>query len=239
MSSSSVPCHGADESDTSYARMLSRINRGSPVEPAGSHGSIGFSIGAGARETQVEGTPVNDESSGFTFAPSEEVELTKVQMAEVQVIKGLTWPIDVGLAAGKSLGQDLQRFGGYAQWTAYESLAMPALAFRLGHSRLFGIEGQIGTTSGQALISYGFLRYFTLYGGVGGDYVQSTSRTRSSDGLFVNNPDDEIVHADWYENNRFYGARILVIPPLGALSAEAVDHLGEPINYALKLSIGM
>lgn len=217
-----------------------RISRFSPVEAAGSHGSAGFVIGAGVRDSSmplpqiVEGQ-TDDKGTNRGFE-------TRQRWGEFFLTKGLTWPIDFGVGFAKPSSGPLQRFSGYGQWTVYEELAKPALAVRTSYSKVFGFGGNMFAAGAQALASWGFLSYFTLYGGVGGDYIDAELDNPSTieQQLSLSPTGEPYSGKDqWVEGSRFYGMRILLLPPSGTLTAEADSRGNEEPSYIVKMAFGM
>lgn len=240
-----VFCFGAEtvlagDNDPRLA-TYSRLARFTPAEGAGSHGSTGFVLGAGLRDSSV---PVPDliEGNPDSAVESASVQEKRLQWGEIFLTKGLSWPVDIGGGYSRPASGDLQRFSGYAQWTLYEALAMPALAVRSDYSRVFGFGGSMSAIGLQGLGSYGFLRYFTIYGGFGVDFMSGNvdNPSRMEEQLSLSPTGESYAgHADWTETSNFYGLRVLALPPTGTITAEVANHGSGDKSYIAKVAFGM
>ena len=221
--------------------FLGELNRVSPLEPAGSHGSLGTGLGAGAA-SYVPPSP-----NAVTRAELGRSSGTNTDAAylipRIYLVKGLPLPVDLGFTGGTSSESGFSQASGSLQWTFYEALAMPALAVRASYGRLYGLVGtQLETSELDLVASYGFLRYFTLYGRYGAALQQGSLRVDEAGPLAFLDTDQpaETIERTWMESVRGAGLRIMVLPPFVALTAEAELGTGTGArSYAAKLSIGL
>lgn len=193
----------AVDTDGSRVRQISTLSRPTLVEPAGSHGTIGTSMGVGA--AQSPGTEGTDDE--------------RVPMA--WLVKGTPWPVDFGLSAGAAPDATYTLMAGHAQVTVLERLRLPAISVRGGYGRVFGLGKEVVTTTSVDLVaSYGFLRYFTLYG-VGGMARSDAGTTTAT------------------APTRAGGLKVAIIPPFVTLTGEAAFEDGEVVSAAAKLGVGI
>ncbi|MCB9229953.1 MAG: hypothetical protein H6618_10120 [Deltaproteobacteria bacterium] len=131
-------------------RRLTDLNTQSPTEPSWPHTGAGLLFGAGISKVSP--------SKKNTQTPEKDLLLQRWSLSG-----SLFYPLDMGLGFGKFTREpDQGRAGlvhGWLQWTAWEEFGWPALAFRLGHSRLYGLSNtEIRTWTGNSQISWGYRR---------------------------------------------------------------------------------
>ncbi len=225
--------------------VLGKVNRASELEPAGSRGSMGLGVGAGmTRSTVPEQNPVLAAQLANDTLAEEDAAGATVDVPRVWVIKGLPMPVDIGFSGGKENDSGITQASGYAQWTIYEALAMPAFAVRGSYGRLFGLEGLDMTTTGvEGLAGMGLFRYFTIFGRVG-IYQHKGELTvdRQSQLAFtlVAGEDEKIVSRSWSETVMGTGLRVMIYPPFVSLTGEmewSSETRGR--DFAAKLGFGM
>lgn len=241
-----------DKAQVSHAlHFLGQLNRADPLEPAGSHGSLGVGAGAGAQviTPPTEVNPVLKSQLGSLFSGDNGVQPgnTPYSMARAWLLKGLPLPIDLGLTAARPLdidGAGVTQVGAHVQWSIYEAMAMPAFAIRATAGKLFGIaDTTVTTLSASAVLSYNLLRVLTIYGEIGAAQQQASITLRDEGGLALrlqNQPTFEAqVSESWIEPVKTVGLRVTVIPPFVALTMAGSQRPDGNRDYAAKLSIGM
>lgn len=229
-----------EDQATEWLHFLGRMSATGLLEPAGSHGSIGVGVAAGASSHLVpEGNGLaaaaldrGQEDGGAYYVP------------RLWLVKGLPWPVDVGLSAAAAPDGAFTEATAHAQWTVYEAFKRPALAVRASYGRLFGLEGtELRSTGVAAVGSYGFLRYFQLYGSVGAVRHEGTLTVTSGDpelAYLLTAAEPELdVSKSWYQVTRAAGLRVTVWPPFVTATVEAQAEDRKARSYAAKLGIGM
>jgi hypothetical protein len=217
---------GVAQGDPDQAlRVLAHINNPGELEPAGSHGSIGMAIAAGAASYSIpEDNPALATRLG--------VDSGVYAVPRVWITKGLPWPVDLGIEAASATDGAFTQATGYAQWTVYEALARPAVAVRASYGKLMGLAGaDVRSTGAAAVASYGFLRYFTLYA--------SGSLTRHQGTLAAADGSSARLAETWFEPTRTGGLKVTVLPPFVAATAELAAGPDNRREYAAKVSVGM
>lgn len=223
-----APAAHADEAGETL-HTLKNLNRHSSLEPAGARGSIGVGAGAGAMQVEAGATPAYRDVLGLGEGDEREAAL----VPRLWLTKGLPIPLDLGFAASKLTrgeGRATQA-AGQLQWTVYEDFAMPALSVRYAHARLFGLERtKVRSDAVEALASYGFLRYFTVFGSIGAARHEAT--------VFAADKSEDVSRT-WNEPQRTFGMKIMVIPPFVTLGGEAQLAHGRASAAAAKITVGM
>lgn len=228
-----------------YFSFLSSANSYSPAEGAGSHGSIGIGLGAGASvERKPEHSKLIDDQlrNPDQFANNESTSQNEnVVIPRAFFHKGLPWPIDFGFGLGRIANLRATTAGGYAQWTFYEAFQMPALALRIKHSRLMGLPStEFDTTSFEGAASYGFFRFFTAYGTYSFNRQNALIRTSGETGtsLSLNDIPSNDYRATRADQGHTLGLQIQALPPFCNIAAETRVN-GNQSSYLAKLSVGL
>lgn len=228
-----------------YFEFLTRINHYSPLEHAGSHGTLGVGLGAGVASY------VAPESRALikdhwrqpgVAASANEASSARMTTAQIHVHKGLPLSLDVGGGIARDTRTDAKFISGYLQWTAYEAFARPALAMRGQYSRLM----TLATTDASALevtalASYGFLRLFTVYGAYG--LGRHDMRIRFGDHVGTNfslngEPEGSIGRV-LIRKTRSVGMQYQLLPPFCHIAAEYNQVGTGPGSYLAKFSVGI
>lgn len=207
---------------------FSQISRFTPVEPAGSKGITGYSLGGGLSIYSISQLS-NDQKERLNLSYDSE----RLILNQIYFNKGLFSPIDFGLSAAASANSEIQRFGGYLQWTLFEGFKLPALSVRGYYQNTYGIRGAALRSEGiEGLVAYSFFRYFTVYAGKG-MLSSKSSITRS----FSEGPDttSELVESSY---PAFVGAKILYLPPFATISLES-DTIAQNRNFFIKAALQM
>lgn len=234
-----------DESVDEWFKFLGNLNNSGMLEPAGSHGSIGLAISAGGSSHAIPVSRLDDSSDsvGASFLERGKDDEDPYYLPRAWLVKGLPWPVDLGLSIAAPKDRAFTQAAAFLQWTVYEAFALPALSIRAGHSRLFGLPGtEIQSNSIDAVASYGFLRYFTLFvaGGATRHQVSMMVRTEEELGFLLQEAEEEFSESrTWWSPSRAVGVRITVLPPFVALTGEVRDQGDGHRSYAVKLGFGM
>lgn len=186
------------------------------IIPAESLGLTGFDVGVGVTSTSLQHRDTwlkaGSDVSGRATVPS------------LRVHKGLPFGIDIGGLYSSVPNTGIKLIGGELRWAALEGSALtPALAFRLGGTRLSGLDQlDLSTTSFDVSISKGFLM-FTPFAGVG--TVHTSSKPSEGTGL----------RAESFNQFRVFGGVNL---SLGLLNvAVEADKTGDAASTSLKLGL--
>ena len=139
-----------------------RLSGGGLAEAAASLGSLGIRLSGG-----VTRLPYPDEelfqSGQRGLKPTKNPLVQRLGLA-----KGLSIPINIGMMINHLADMGWLDVTAYLQWTIYEAHARPAFAVRTHYGKSFGIERtQLSTVGMDAVGSYGFFRYFALFGVIG------------------------------------------------------------------------
>lgn len=219
-----LPTARADE-DAQWRRTLARINDTSPVEAAGSHGSYGVTVGAGAVEVRpAGGGETYDRELGTTTA-TDGGDATRLLVPKAWVVKGLPIPVDAGIGGASAQDGSFNQASAYAQWTVFEAFRLPAVSVRTTYGRIFGVRDADARAAGASvLVGYGFLRYFNVFAELG-----AVRNEVSANG----------TAETWIDPVKTAGLRVMAWPPFVAITAEARVAQGAAQSYAGKISLGM
>lgn len=140
-----------------------------PAEPLG---ITGFDIGVEVTATKLQSTEAWEAASGD--------DLSYLPLPKLHVHKGLPFNIDVGAFIAAVPGSDIQLLGGELRYSFISgNVAVPAVAVRLAHTRLMGVdELDFDSTSVEATVSKGFAM-LTPYAGVGRVWSTATPNVGS------------------------------------------------------------
>ena len=233
-----------DDADE-YFEFLTRANHYSPLEHAGSHGTIGVGLGIGVASYDAPSSPdiIREHWRGGGENLDENKETpSRIYVSRIHVHKGLPYALDVGLGVGQNTGTSAALMSGYAQWTIYEGFAAPALAFRLGYNRLMALATTDASSfEAETLVSYGFKRFFTVYGGMGIGRHLIQVRTGSEFGttMALYGETDGVVSKVLVRRSRSIGIQIQVLPPFMTVAFESASVGTGAQSYLAKLSIGI
>ena len=246
--SRAAPTVGADQLAREvdlWLDYVAALNRPVLVEAAGSHGSIGTSIGMGTSRTTASGDMghiAGAEMNGTLEGGAE------TSLARAWFIQGTPWPVDFAASVGAAPDASMTTISGHIQWTAFEGLGLPAVTARAGYARMEGLRTtKIESASAEGVIGMGLLRYFDIYATIGVvrhvasfDANQAAGGETSGLSLLFNEIEPTVVHRDrtWLAPVRRAGLRISPMP-LVNVTVEA-GYAGSGANeVAAKLSVGM
>jgi hypothetical protein len=225
-----------------YFDFLSDANLYSPMEGAGSHGSIGLGVGlGGSMHTIPENRLVlNDQLRGSDdFKNGQDKDHSgQYIVPRLLVHKGLPIPIDIGASISKLPETNA---GVYAQWTLFESFALPAVAVRAKYSRLMGLPStEFQTSSVEAGASYGLLRILNVYGTYGMNRHRAEIRTQGETGTTLAIVEGSQV--DWKDERTNYssslGLQVQLMLPYCTTTIES-RTTGDRQTWLAKLSVGL
>jgi hypothetical protein len=212
------------ESVTEYLDFISQVNHFSPSEGAGSQGSYGLKVGVGMQVTPRNyETPVG--SSQLYLVKKKESQ-EDIFAPRISIIRGLFIPVNFGVSFGVLDDTSIQQWAGFIQWTVFELKSWPAIATRYSISKITGIDkAELTSQSVEAVLSYGFLRYFNVYVSskmLRHDVVMHSSSSTKQD--------------SWTNYSQGGGIEIMILPPFTAISAEVQKTDAEYLSYYTKLS---
>lgn len=141
-----------------------------PLTPAEPLGITGFDIGVA-----VTGTKIKNESVLRTATGGDS--WSTIPVPTLRVYKGLPFDIDVGLAYANIPNSNLKYVGGEIRYAILAgNVALPAVAVRLSHTQLSGVD-QLGlrTTGIDLSVSKGFA-FATPYAGIGQVWIKSSPK---------------------------------------------------------------
>lgn len=219
--------------------FLADLNSTSPLEGAGSHGSWGINLGVGFKQTSLPNA---------AYLPTENIYANRthssnVTMPGVALIKGLSWPIDVGMHASYLADSRIQQWGGFAQWTVFEELGLPALAGRVSHQRLFGLaHTDFASTGLHITISQGIMGWITVYGTLSQLMHTGTTRVPEPErGIYfsLNGSIQEETKMKWQESEYAVGAKVMFLPPFFATTFEWQRQASRTKAFLAKISVGI
>ena len=228
-----------------YFNFVERVSHFSPLEHAGSHGTLGVGLGLGMSVYEVAaddgvmqahwrapGVSENDNAS----------QARKIYFPRTYFHKGLPGSVDLGVSYGQDPVSKAVLASGYAQWTAFEGFALPALAFRGGVTRLMGLATTDSSVLAADIVaSYGFLRLFTVYGTLGQGRYQVKVRSGESYGttLSLNGYSEGDLQRISMRATRSFGAQVQILPPFCIVALESSQTGQGPASYLAKISVGM
>ena len=228
-----------------YFEFLTRANSYSPLEHAGSHGTIGIGIGLGlaAYETPSQPEMMRElwRGSGDSAAGNRPPE-GRLYIPRLQVHKGLPWSVDVGMGLGQDRWTGANLMSAYSQWTIFEGFALPALALRGSYNRLMGLAStDSSSVTADAVGSFGFLRIFTVYGSYGAGRHQSRVSLGQGFGtsLAVDGQTDGEINRVLFRKSKSMGVQIQILPPFCVAAFESKQTGDGPVSLLGKISVGM
>lgn len=235
----------ANLSSEEYFDFLARVNQFSPLEHAGSHGTVGIGLGVGI--ANYEAPRSSDAMSEHWRGTSQVVSQgdsspDRIYIPRAYLHKGLPLSLDGGFGVGQDPSTNAMLYSGYLQWTVYEGFAMPAFALRGSASRLIGLATtDASSLVGEVLASYGFLRLFTVYGSLGFGRHQAIVRSGQGYGTVMALSDDASGEAQkvMLRRSKSLGLQIQLVPPFITVAFEGATQAQGPTSYLAKLSFGM
>jgi hypothetical protein len=228
-----------------YFDFVERVTHFSPLEHAGSHGTIGIGLGVGVSVHEV--TADGDVMRAHWRRPSDteasnQNRSAKIYLPRAYFHKGLPSSFDLGLSYGQDPVSQAALVSGYGQWTIFEGFALPSLAVRGAVTRLMGLAATDATVLAADLVaSYGFLRVVTLYGALGQGRYQTRVHSGDSYGtsLALSVNEDSDVERVSTKFSRSMGVQLQILPPFWTLALESSQTGSGPTSFLGKISVGM
>ncbi len=208
--------------------FLSHLTRGSALEGAGSHGSFGTTLGGGSSAHLL---PERRELLPSLFG--DKAEETSMSTPRLWLTKGLPIPVDLGVTLAYADGA--VGASAYGQWTVFEGFRRPALALRIAEGKLFGAEDiALNSTTSEAIISFGLLKFLTVYGNLGIARHRGEVAVANSPNLALIADENTATNKVWQETIRRAGLQVGT--PLFALTAETTLYDNQIRDYAAKIA---
>ena len=199
------------------SRQVSQLNHFSPLEAAGSHGSIGYNLGLGVQNVKTE------------YSDS-------INVTRIYATKGFSIPLDLGISIGTVPNTPITLLSGYAQYTVAEKLKWPALSIRSSASTILGLNKANRSVEITGVASYGFLRYFTLFTFSGFQYSYQELDAVSLKLLAVDPTSEE--QASSLDLFYGYGMQIKLFNPLYKISIESSKNMRSESTISAKIGYG-
>ena len=233
------------EDSNRYFQFLMRLNSSSPLEHAGSHGTLGLGLGMGMgvyyasvdpeilRQHWRKSNQLADGDNGIQ---------QRFVVPRMYLHKGFPLSIDAGFGLGQDVSTKAKVMSGYVQWTPVEGFAMPALAVRTGFSRFMGLATtDASSVSVDGVLSYGFLRLLTVYGSVGLARHQIEVRSGEEFGTSLSLAENGApsIQSTRIARTKSLGLQFQIMPPFLVTTGEMQVSSEGVVSYLAKLSLGM
>ena len=213
-----------EPSGISFSDYISQINHFSIIEGAGSLGSYLTKVSLGGQFIKGEKTVIS-EDSGFYLSKKHSAS-EDLFLPQITIQKGLSIPVNLGVSYGALSHGAGKQWAGFVQWSFFERVRWPALAFRFSLSKITGMEwAQIDSKSLESIASYGFLRYFQVFASMKASYHKATWHTEYSSQEF-----SKISHAHGF------GLEVAIMPPYTSLAIEQQNLENQQKLYYGKIS---
>lgn len=186
------------------------------VSPGEGQGLLGFDIGVVLSSTEID-------ENLFDTASNGSFDSGQINLARVQVLKGLPFGLDIGASLSKSVDSDISILGAEARYSLIDGgILTPSLAVRASYSQVEGVDDlDLSNGALELTLSKGFVM-LTPYAGVG--IVQTRAKVDGQNGL----------ESETVEQNKLYVG--LTINLGVAITVEA-DQTGDYQSYSAKAGI--
>jgi hypothetical protein len=186
--------------------------------PSAPLGVTGFDVGLNITATSLKHHDLIEQASSDSVPSS-------LPFAQIRVMKGLPWDIDIGASYSYLAGTDIKYWGVEARYAIVAgSTVMPAVSVRGSYTKLTGIE-QLGLdTKGLDVSISKKILLVTPYAGAG--YVWVSSKPNGVPGLEGEN---------FSYPKLFAGLRANLL--LASFTFE-VDKTGDALSYGLRVGVG-
>ncbi|ASJ75056.1 hypothetical protein [Granulosicoccus antarcticus] len=186
------------------------------VSPGEGQGLLGFDVGVVLSSTEIDEN-LFDAGSNGSFDSGQ------INLARVQVLKGLPFGLDIGASLTKSIDTDISIVGAEVRYSLIDGgILTPSLAVRASYSQMEGVDDlDLSNGALELTVSKGFVM-LTPFAGVG--IVQTRAKLDGEGGL-----DSETV-----EQNKLYVG--LTINLGVAITVEA-DQTGDYQSYSAKAGL--
>ncbi len=200
---------------TSLSENVAAATHYKAIAPAEPLGVLGFDVALELSSTEID-------SDLFDKASAGGYDLGSFLVPRIHVHKGLPFKLDLGASLTAIPDTDFKVIGAEIRYAILEgTIATPALAVRLTHSRITGLdEFDMNSTGAEISISKGFVM-LTPYAGAG------VVRTNS-------NPDVGVLLDESFSQNKFYAG---VNFNLGLNFGLEVDVTGDYTTYSAKAGL--
>ncbi|MFW7377865.1 MAG: hypothetical protein ACOH5I_03535 [Oligoflexus sp.] len=215
--------------------QLGKINTYSPLEPAFSRGAIGFTFGLGWQPRIFDDANLQQWGN-----PAEYQDIRQETMINAYLVKGFSWPINIGVSAGQIPATTIKRLGGHAQWTMFQGFKLPSLAARFAFNRLSGFQAtELASSQASLLTDYSFLRYFTIFIGYSLQYHQASYRDHIPGWNISRMSQSSQIVKNWWDQHQIIGINIRFLPPYFQLTVEHQRFQENQEQWLGKLSFGI
>jgi hypothetical protein len=234
---SKAQAQAATQIDPIHAYMRA-VNTPTPLETAACHGQTGFTIGVGALQVPPD-AQVSESLLNNAYGPSINPH-RGLLLPNIWVTKGIFWPLDIGLNFGYVDDLDLQKIGGYVQWSIYQEFLRPALALRIDHSQLSAKDLYKTETSAlSGIFSWGY-GPISLVASGGLVVAKSALASEGISEFGLLEMDESKLQKETRPERRFsYGVQLQVPGSLLLLAAENILTGPKGRIVAAKISVGM
>lgn len=152
-----------DQDREEFRHMMATLNTASPLDGAGSHGAWGSDTGLGIIHTSTRRSPIfrrNFYQEYGETAPADQ----PLVLPRLTIVKGLNFPLDLGVSFATASSGRVQHLGTHAKWTIYEDFKRPSVALRGSWATLRGLQGAaMQSVGGDLLVGLDMGSYFNVY----------------------------------------------------------------------------
>lgn len=154
------PCYAASSfEEASTMRLMCEAGL---AESAASQGQLGMRVSAGA--SRLPAMSFGLKKDGYDGLNGGQAPA----LQRIWITRGLMIPVNIGLSLANLTELNWLAVTGFVQWSVYEAFARPVLALRMHLTNTYGLEqSQLSASGVEAVVSYGFLRYFAVFGSIG------------------------------------------------------------------------
>jgi hypothetical protein len=220
---------------------LAAINTYTPVEPAGSRGPLGTSLGFGLAKANTPNSPIIQEeqlNGPFTDKRAS----AEIAAQRVILTKGLTAPLDFGVVAGPLGSAGGFQWGAHIQATLFEGFRLPAVAARVHTMTVQDIpETTFRSIGGEILGSWSIFGWLTPWVGVGIIHHRAslTSDAASDGSYLLSDPQkSQTWTKNWNEISPAAGMALRLWSPFATAALESRTS-GRLRSTVVKLSFGL
>ncbi|MBP6217427.1 MAG: hypothetical protein KA436_02445 [Oligoflexales bacterium] len=205
-----------------FFETLGNLNQIHPLETAASHPDNRYFLGISLENHLLR---------ELTEEPSESGPPGSLNATRIWLIKSLFYPLDFGLGLGEVEKLGLRSMSFFLQATLFEKFRTPALALRMGWSRLANkTETQVSTISSHLIGSWGW-KQLSIFSDLALYF-------HSSQLQIIHNVDPEQSLYSWREHSASLGLAFQIIPGRLLLSTE-IQTSNSSQSSRLKLSLDL
>jgi hypothetical protein len=234
------PAAGKTDQDL-WFEALASINTYTPVEPAGSRGPLGTSLGFGLARTLTPPAPaLQTEQVDGPF--NNRAGSNDITAKRIVVTKGLMAPMDIGVVAGPLGAAGAMQAGAHIQATLFEGFRLPAGAIRFHSMVVGGIpETNFHSVGGELIGSWSILGWATpwLSAGVIHHRARLQSDAFSAGGYLLDDTkESKIWQRNWTELSPAAGLSLRLWSPFATVALES-RRSGDLRSTVIKFSLGL